>query len=82
MADRVLHAPPPEGAEFTLYSRRRSRQSRVLFKPLCFKVLLTVDNIPMYLCLLEIVQAIMLACLSFEPAPASVSKSISKRGSI
>jgi hypothetical protein len=39
-ADRVLHAPPLEGTEFTLRFRRWSRQSRALFKPLRYKVLI------------------------------------------
>jgi hypothetical protein len=48
-ADRVLHAAPPEGADRWLVFRRWMRQADALFKPLFFKVLLSIENIPTHI---------------------------------
>jgi hypothetical protein len=44
-ADRVLHTNPPEGADLRLVLRRWQRQSGALFKPMFFKILLSIENI-------------------------------------
>jgi hypothetical protein len=45
-ADRVLHAPIPQGAELRLVFRRWRRQVGSLFSPLRFKILLSITNLP------------------------------------
>jgi hypothetical protein len=69
VADRVLHAQPPTATTFSLRFHCWSRQSRALFSPLRFKVLLVVDNIPVHLLLSKVMLAIIgSSCLSFELA--------------
>jgi hypothetical protein len=69
VADRVLHAQPPTATTFSPHFHCWSHQSRALFSPLRFKVLLVVDNIPVHLLLSKVVLAIIRSsCLSFELA--------------
>jgi hypothetical protein len=44
MAYRVLHAPSPIGRELTLRFHRWCLQSRTIFSPLRYKVLLAIEN--------------------------------------
>jgi hypothetical protein len=55
MANQVLHAPPLPSAVFNLCFHRWHWQSRALFKPLRYKVLLAVDNIPTHLWLCDFI---------------------------
>jgi hypothetical protein len=75
-ADIVLNATPPVGAPFLLLFRRWCRQSRALFTPLWFKVLLSISVVPAHIWLAESIQEIIgSSCLVFEVAPCSASKS-------
>jgi hypothetical protein len=74
-ADRVLHAPVQQEVDFSLIFRRWRCQARARFSPLRYKVLLAIDNVSAHVWLLEVVQTIIASlCLSFELAPASVSR--------
>jgi hypothetical protein len=73
--DRVLHAPMQQEVDFSLIFRRWRCQARARFSPLRYKVLLAIDNVSAHVWLLEVVQTIIdSSCLSFELAPASVSR--------
>ncbi|OEL22976.1 hypothetical protein BAE44_0016005, partial [Dichanthelium oligosanthes] len=72
VADRVLHTPPPVGAELIVVLQRWRRQSWAGLAPLCFKVLLSVENVPAHLWSVNTIQLILgSSCLVFEPSPRS-----------
>jgi hypothetical protein len=76
VADRVLHAPPPPGAEFPLLFRQRQRQHSALFAQLRYMVLLSMMNVPTHVWSLEFVQAVVgTSCLVVEASPASLDRS-------
>jgi hypothetical protein len=76
MADRVLHASQPQGAELVLIFQRWRRQSGALFAPLRYKVLLIVENITAHIWPVQMVQEIIgSSCLVFEPALTSAEGS-------
>jgi hypothetical protein len=45
-ADRVLHVLAPDDTELRLVFRRWCRQAAALFSPLCFKILISIMNLP------------------------------------
>jgi hypothetical protein len=76
MADRVLHTPPPRDAELTLRFRRWTRQSRALFSLLRFKVLLSIENIPVHAWSLETTQHVVgSSCMIVDTSPRSLNGS-------
>jgi hypothetical protein len=76
VADRVLHAEPPEGAVLHLIFRRWHRQLGALFSPMFFKVLLSIENIPTHVWSMEVAQTIVgSSCLIFDASPASADGS-------
>jgi hypothetical protein len=63
----VLHATPPQQADFTLIFHRWSRQAGALFKPFYFKVLLSISNVSVHVWSVETIQMIIgSSCLVFE----------------
>jgi hypothetical protein len=46
--DHVLHAPPPRDAPFILMVQRWRHQLCTCFSPLCFKVLLALENLSVH----------------------------------
>jgi hypothetical protein len=69
VTDRVLHAQQSPNAELTLVFRWWQCQSSAHFQPLCFKVLMTIDNIPAHAWSLNMTQAIVhSSCLIFDSA--------------
>jgi hypothetical protein len=74
--DWVLQAPALEGAEFMLFFQHLHRQAGALFSLLCFKVLLSITNIPVHAWLAELAQAVMgSSCLVFNTVPCSLDRS-------
>jgi hypothetical protein len=70
----VLHAHLPVGFDLILIFTRYRRHTDVIFKLLCFKVLLTVENIPAHSWLLKTTQAIIgSSYLIFNVTPSSAS---------
>jgi hypothetical protein len=53
LVDRVLHSPPPAGADLGLVFGHYCRQTDTLFTPLRFKVLVALENIPAHVWLRE-----------------------------
>jgi hypothetical protein len=45
VANRALHHPIPSAGDFLLIFRRWRWQSHMLFSPLCYNVLLAIDNL-------------------------------------
>jgi hypothetical protein len=76
LVDRVLHSPPPVGAEVVLVFACYCRQTGALFSSLRFKVLLTLENIPVHAWSRETVHAVVnCSCLIFDTAPGLVDGS-------
>jgi hypothetical protein len=74
VADRVLHAPPLVGGVHSPISLFML-QSLVLFSLLWYKVVLTIDNMPVHAWLLQTLQLIIgSACQNFEINPVSLNK--------
>jgi hypothetical protein len=75
LAARVFLAPPPQEVEFVLRFRCWHKQSRALFSPLWYKVLLAIDNIPAHAWSPSLMQAIISSsCLNFEVTSSSVNR--------
>jgi hypothetical protein len=71
-ADQVLHTTPLEGPDWRLVFKRWTRLARALFKPLFFKVLLSIENIPTQIWLVATTQTIVRSsCLIFNVSPVS-----------
>jgi hypothetical protein len=71
----VLHVGPPQETLFSLVFRRWRLQAGSLFSPLSFKVLLSIMNLPVHICLAAAVQTIIgSACLILYVALALVNK--------
>jgi hypothetical protein len=49
VVNRVLHVMPPQEATFSLVFRWWRLQAGALFSPLCFKVLLSITNLPAHI---------------------------------
>jgi hypothetical protein len=74
LADRVLHAYPPEGATIRLIFHRWRKQTGELFSPLCYKVLLSITNIYAPIWSKDVVQEILGSlCKVFKTAPTSAT---------
>jgi hypothetical protein len=72
LADRVLHSPPPAGADMVLVFARYRHQTGALFSPLRFKVLLGLENIPAHVWSRETAQAVAgSSCLIFDMDPGA-----------
>lgn len=76
VADRVLHSDPPSAAQFLLRFRRWLRLAVATSKPMLFKVLLAIDNLPAHAWSVDAVQTIISsACLEIQPTPATAAQS-------
>ncbi|OEL16658.1 hypothetical protein BAE44_0022323, partial [Dichanthelium oligosanthes] len=75
VTDWVLHALQPSGADLMLVFQRWRCQSRAVFSPLRYKVLLSVENLLAHVWLVDSVQTILgSSCLVSEPSLHSVSR--------
>jgi hypothetical protein len=69
LANWVLHAPPPAGADLILIFGCYHRQTGTLFSPLRFKILLALKNILAHVWSLETTQEVVgSSCLIFNTA--------------
>jgi hypothetical protein len=74
--DHVLHSAPPREAKLLLVFQQWNRQAGSLFKPFCFKVLLSVTNVLKHIWSLDTIQAIIgSSCLMFKASPQSLEGS-------
>jgi hypothetical protein len=59
VANRVLHAPRPPSSDITLIFSRFTRQAGALFLSLCYKVLISIKNIPAHTWLIPTAQEVL-----------------------
>jgi hypothetical protein len=70
LADQVLHAPQPAGADLVLIFGRYHRHTDALFSPLRFKIRLALEKILAHVWSLETTQAVVgSSYLIFDIAP-------------